>query len=129
MSETKNHHEPVNGPTQLVPAALSAFRALLWIGLTLAGVGLVVGIIGISNDGYGEELARAGAFAFSGGMLQWATPFLVGAGIIAGLGKREPFKANAAAPPAAAPGANAPATTTPPSSTAGGHGVYVPAAE
>lgn len=86
---TANDPTEVAPQPKLVQTALPPFRALLWTGLALLILGLIVGIVGLNTDDYDNELARAGALAFSGGAIQWAVPFIVGAGVIAGLGKRE----------------------------------------
>ena len=69
------YYEPKGGSRpKLAPAPQRAFTALLWAGLILAAVGVVCAV-GVTV-GAGVEL------------LGYAVPLFVGAGVVAGLGKR-----------------------------------------
>lgn len=74
---------------RLAHPALSAFQGLLWTGLALLAVGLVAGVVGLSSIDSGDVIRQASAFAFAGFVFPLAAPFLAGAWVVVGLGKRE----------------------------------------
>lgn len=79
MSEDKPKIDPkyykASGAPGLMPPARAAFNWLLWSGLVAVAVGLVA--IALGNPFLIDSLVIA------------AAPLLAGAGIVAGLGKRE----------------------------------------
>lgn len=79
-------------PTKLVREALAPFRAMLWAGLVLAALGLISMVIGFGSGGAAVD--PMGPFALGGGCFALAATPLVGAAIVAALGKREPVKAS-----------------------------------
>lgn len=86
-----DYHAPIDGKgrkTPLVPAARSAHSLLTWAGIIALLGWAVAGTVGMSSDT--EEVGQIfGAFAFAGLCLQIAIPCIVGAVVVAGLGKRE----------------------------------------
>lgn len=84
---------PAPSEPKLIPTALNAFRGLLWFGIIVLAIGGIQLIVSLAASGstYGSErdlLVAAGFAAFTQWM-GWAIPLFVGAGIVAGLGKRE----------------------------------------
>ncbi len=69
------YYQASGAAAQLVPAALKAFRAMLWAGIILAGFGVLVWLL----VGWVASLS----------IFPLAVPLFAGAGIVAGLGKRE----------------------------------------
>ncbi len=67
---------------RLVPTALAPFRALTYAGATAGGLAVILLFIAFTG-GYVEPAILAAA------LLILAAPLFAGAGIIAGLGKRE----------------------------------------
>ncbi len=80
---------PIAPPApRLVQSSLSAFRALLWVGITLAVVAAASMIIGLTTSDYEAEL-KFSAYSFAGSTTLHAVILLAAAGVVAGLGKRE----------------------------------------
>ena len=99
--------------TDLVPAALAPFRAMLWIGVVLTVIAVVVWFVGLSQTSYYDNSAQVAAFAFAAGAVGASVPFYIASALIAGLGQRQPQAASTSTPPVASTD----------------QGVYVPAAE
>ncbi len=80
------HYKSSGAGPSLVPAALAPFRAMLWAGVVLAAIGFIALLVGASANSYDDTST---ATALGAGALQVAVPLFVGAGVVAGLGKRE----------------------------------------
>lgn len=85
MSETNALNEELV-ETELTAGARKAFHALMWPGVILLIIAVVVVFMGASEY---DEMEQYTYYAVAGGTTQWAIPFVVGAGIVAGLGRRK----------------------------------------
>lgn len=91
MTESTPKATTPQNPPMLVPLALSAFRALIWFGILLLVGALAAAIVYINLDV--DDLH--GMFywaALAGAAIPASMTLFAGAGIVAGLGRREPAK-------------------------------------
>lgn len=91
MSETTPKARTPQNPPMLAPLALSAFRALIWFGILILAVAVVAVIVYVNLDD--DDLH--GMFiwaAITAATIPAGMALIAGAGIVAGLGKREAAK-------------------------------------
>lgn len=96
MSQENTNSTPskaVEDVKPLIAPARTAFNGMIWSAAILVSIGVIMWIVLAMQaaDAYSDEAEYLMAVAF-GSLFDWATlaaPLFVGAGVVAGLGKRE----------------------------------------